>query len=608
MEEQLLECLQEQSKKEERIEAMALEVERQKVLVRDLGDVRGLLYRDHVRLRTEWRSERAKLVKETRNAQALAKEAAFTCAEKEKLVDKLKGGTQSELKAALVKAANELTLTQVRELRLVRTVEVTRAAEKAHFAEKEELVRELEDQLTSTARRTGEMQRSLEAAEHRCQVLQTEVDLSVRKEAYAELASANRGLQSRYAKLVVLKTDAVVQDLESATLADELAAVKAENVHLVEECAHHQSRADELEEALPTLRDPRLESIEALKAQSVHLKVELAGFRRQGEFDTKERKRLQEAKDELETRLKGVEAELKDASVSLFAAREVEAGHLRRLATSVSLDQYRLDAAATLDVRKQLMEGQAQISLERERAEMAEARLDKAVWRNHTRDLELNGLREAMRSMEQTSDARAALGKLHEEVLRLRSREVFNKHGLARAEVKSDRLESDHQRLLKRVNEKEALNFVMQQDLKHLLAEHEEALQRLEGAARGRIDERKAAEWSASLMDIKHRHKASNLEVESLKSEKYALADQLLASEARLEQVRRMFPESRCMFPESRCMFPGSRCMFPESRCMFLGSHRTFPKSCCIISESRWTRRMFPQARRKFPKSCRMFP
>ena len=47
---------------------------------------------------------------------------------------------------------------------------------------------------------------------------------------------------------------------------------------------------------------------------------------------------------------------------------------------------------------------------------MAEAKLDRAVSRNHARDLELNGLREAMRAMEQTSDAKAALGKLHEEV------------------------------------------------------------------------------------------------------------------------------------------------------------------------------------------------
>jgi len=74
---QLLECLHEQSKKDERLGQAADAVERYKALLQQSGDVRGVLYRDHLRLRGEWRAEQARLAAATRTAQGEAREATL---------------------------------------------------------------------------------------------------------------------------------------------------------------------------------------------------------------------------------------------------------------------------------------------------------------------------------------------------------------------------------------------------------------------------------------------------------------------------------------------------------------------------------------------------
>lgn len=40
---------------------MTLEVERYKNLLQEMGDVRSMVYREHVRLRADWRAEEAAL-------------------------------------------------------------------------------------------------------------------------------------------------------------------------------------------------------------------------------------------------------------------------------------------------------------------------------------------------------------------------------------------------------------------------------------------------------------------------------------------------------------------------------------------------------------------
>ena len=105
-------------------------------------------------------------------------------------------------------------------------------------------------------------------------------------------------------------------------------------------------------------------------------------------------------------------------------AQEAEASQLRRLTTAVSMSQYRLDAAAAAALHARVAEAEAAAAAATQRAAAAEAEAAKGATDRHVRTLELNTLRDALRSMEATSDNKAALGKLHEEVLRLRAREV----------------------------------------------------------------------------------------------------------------------------------------------------------------------------------------
>jgi DNA repair exonuclease SbcCD ATPase subunit len=154
------------------------------------------------------------------------------------------------------------------------------------------------------------------------------------------------------------------------------------------------------------------------------LRVELASALRQQEYDSKERKRLEEAKGELESKLKEVEVKLAHMSTALHAAQEAEASQLRRLTTAVSMSQYRLDADATSALHARVAEAEAAAAAATQKAAAAEAEAAKMAADRHVRTLELNTMRDALRSMEATSDNKAALGKLHEEVLRLRAREV----------------------------------------------------------------------------------------------------------------------------------------------------------------------------------------
>lgn len=72
-----------------------------------------------------------------KNAEGELREKALQLQETERLVDRLKGGTQAELKAHLIKSTNDLTLTQVRELRLARHLDASKSAEHAYLSEKQ---------------------------------------------------------------------------------------------------------------------------------------------------------------------------------------------------------------------------------------------------------------------------------------------------------------------------------------------------------------------------------------------------------------------------------------------------------------------------------------
>jgi len=80
-------------------------------------------------------------------------------------VEQLRAGSPAELKAALVKAANDLTLSRVREIRLARTLDVTRAAEAANQAEARDAMGSYEALLVATDRQAGELRAARDAAE-----------------------------------------------------------------------------------------------------------------------------------------------------------------------------------------------------------------------------------------------------------------------------------------------------------------------------------------------------------------------------------------------------------------------------------------------------------
>jgi hypothetical protein len=305
------------------------------------------------------------------------------------------------------------------------------------------------------------------------------------------------------------------------------------------------------------------------------LRVELASALRQQEYDSKERKRLEEGKGELESKLKEVEVKLANMSTALHAAQEAEASQLQRLTTAVSMSQYRLDADATSALHARVAEAEAAAAAATQKAAAAEAEAAKVAADRHVRTLELNTMRDALRSMEATSDNKAALGKLHEEVLRLRAREVsfdvrivygcpacrqtvsldgsdpYNvglcgrrdflqvtlKHSLARTEAHNDRLEAEGARLLRRCNERDAAFHSAHRELRELLQEHEQALSRSELLLRGRINPTKAAEWSSAVLELRLRCKSYQADTASARQAAGEAQDRATAAEARAEQA-----------------------------------------------------------------------
>jgi hypothetical protein len=83
-----------------------------------------------------------------------------------------------------------------------------------------------------------------------------------------------------------------------------------------------------------------------------------------------------------------------------------------------------LDADCTAALHARVAAADAAAAAAAHKLAAAEAQAAKSAADRHVRTLELNTLRDALRAMEATSDNKAALGKLHEEVLRLRAREV----------------------------------------------------------------------------------------------------------------------------------------------------------------------------------------
>ncbi|KAK3238116.1 hypothetical protein CYMTET_51864 [Cymbomonas tetramitiformis] len=543
---QLIECLQEQSKKEERLEKIMAEVARYKELLQQAGDQRGLLYREHVRLRADWRTERETLAQKLQKAEGLAQEAAVELQENRRLVERLKASTNSDLKRELVGVTNKLTLVQVKEVRLERVLNATSTAERAHLALKQELMEDMEELLTITQERTGELSRQATSANTRVDLLQQDIDMCVPREMFDSTQEMLREMQMKYKRLMVERTDQVVGELKAENATEDLNRLQVELTAAMDECAHHKERAHQLDQALKAetrADDP----LAAYKAANVQLKVELESANRQSDYDAKERQRLEEAKKELEQELKEMGRQLSQMSSQLHAAQEAETDHLRRLATSVTLERYRMDALQTQELQQRLVTLEAEAHKERDRAGVAEAQLHRTVTSQHMRNLELNGLREAMRKMEAVSDHHAEIGKLHEELLRMRTKELQLKHTTARAEAHRDRAEGERDRLAKRLADRESQFFGMQRDVRGVLREHESALQRIEHTARGRVESRKAAEWSQALLDLRERHRGLQGEMAQMREEKADLREQLAAAEARVDQaahVKRLLAES----------------------------------------------------------------
>jgi hypothetical protein len=161
----------------------------------------------------------------------------------------------------------------------------------------------------------------------------------VRREAYEKVLEAARVMQSKYSTLMQETTDAAVAEVKASKALEDSARLKADNKSLREEAAHCRAKVDAFEQTLHAAAGA--DTAAEQRAALVQLRVELASSLRQTEFDTKERRRLEEGKGELESKLKEVEAKLAHMSTALHAATEAEASQLRRLTTAVSMSQYR---------------------------------------------------------------------------------------------------------------------------------------------------------------------------------------------------------------------------------------------------------------------------
>jgi centrosomal protein CEP290 len=277
-----------------------------------------------------------------------------------------------------------------------------------------------------------------------------------------------------------------------------------------------------------------------LRREVAETRAELDAAKRAAELTTREARRWEETRGDLEATVGGLERQLADAKGTLHRSQEAERKHLQQLAGAVSEEKHRAEMEIAAAAEDEVARLRAEVIRAEDRAASAETELSRKTAGTATRDAELTQLRAAVRDMERRSDAQAALGRANQEVVRLKGGGAQLKHQVQVAEAEADRLHGDCLRLHRRLQAQEGRLFGLREDARGLMQAQEAALARMEAALAGRVDPAQAEKWERALSDLRRGAVRREALLQSAQKTLRGAVERADAAEGELTALRRL--------------------------------------------------------------------
>ena len=543
--------------KEDQLERLAVDVQKYKQGMAEMGSTRAALYREHVRAKIGWAEERRITAERVRRAEAEAEATRAEARDAQTLVDRLKPGAESGLKEALAAAHSRLAVLQVREVRLAKALESAVAKEQQSRKDKEELELDVQEMSRAARERLAFHERRASESELRAARCRRELDLRVPRAEHAAVVDANRALQVRFKELLETRVNSLVAASRSrrrrrtppCARAEADVSTAASRAAQVARWGNSPRRSTppprrEADRGASSGGSPSAAADRAsfaeLRREVAEARAELDASKRAAQLGHRESARLEEAKADLERSVESLEARLAAAKAEAHDAREAERQCLVRLATSVSEEKHRAEMDALQLAEDEVARLGAELARAETRAAESERALSRAGAEKTARGAELATLRSAVRDMERRSDAAAALGRANDEILRLKGSDAQLRHHVQVAEAEADRLHADCLRLYKRLEVQDGRLHGVREDARELTQAQDAALARVENALAGRVDASEAEKWERALGELKRGAERREALLAKAQDAVRAAADRAEAAEAELRTTKKL--------------------------------------------------------------------
>ena len=515
--EEVIRCLEELEYKNALLASVKRDNEAYNVRLEELLDTRNLLYREHLRLRHEWKLEKASMSAQLRRAEGRADEFAAKHSAVVKTLETLESVQGEEaLREKLTSSMMRESVLKVKELRLSRALESALSTETALIASKREAEQGMSGILRSMRSRLETTESGRRASEQRAATLANRVQGMVPAEHHKALSDEHRELQQAFYALVTERADAASEYVEHANDTEDAAAVRSENETLRAEVHRLGDAREALEKRVRETEQLMRESgasvstFTSLQEELMELRVKDTNAGRRAELAERELGREHETTNELRDRVSELEKQAGSRTRQLHAAQEAEREAMRKLGSCV--EKSAVDAIETKanELKARIVSISKDLSDARSRAEGAEMRENDAMRARVVRQTELNELRAAVRDLEQGSDLKAVCGRLHEELITSKARVTSARQQVENFQVYADRVNDENVHLRTMLNEREQELFELRGEYAAKEETQRAAIARLEASLIGEhaMDPAQLRRWAASMESLRKQNES----------------------------------------------------------------------------------------------------
>ena len=410
---------------------------------------------------------------------------------------------ESEIKQELRKIVGKSAVLQVKNMRLARRLDVVSGGERALKKEKAQLLEDIQQLSTSYRAEIRQLEYSKRVNEVAMQRLYREVETSVPSRLFEEVVAQKVALQDSLRDLVETNAAEAVQKVNLAEfqrkiddLSKEVDAAKSREVAEAE-------KRRESEKLVHALKENKAEIYsEKLREEVVNLRTSVTNAKRRAEMNESARKRFEATEQELRDNVKELEEALQKHVSLLHSARQSETHLTKKVAAMVHRDIHENLSDRMAERERELIGVRQELSALRDLEQAREEKEERMKGFEAAYLQDISSLKEALRTMADSSDQDHVINRLHEELLHLRAKEAAMKMSLARAESRSQRLEKQCEDLNNKVQETMRDLWAERENLKTKFKNQSKLFDRLETELSGQVEFQKAHKWAKTVTQL----------------------------------------------------------------------------------------------------------